>query len=80
MGTQFDAFGHQGKAVRMADGSVKSVYYNGFTRGGADRRRTAGVGGLEALGVEHVKPIITRGILIDIAATRACPCSTAATK
>ena len=25
------------------------------------------IGGLEALGVEHVKPIITRGILIDIA-------------
>ena len=31
MGTQFDAFGHQGQAVRMADGSLKSVYYNGFT-------------------------------------------------
>ena len=29
--------------------------------------KNRGVGGLEALGVERVKPIITRGILIDIA-------------
>ena len=66
MGTQFDAFGHQGRVVRMADGTLKNVYYNGFTQEeltGTNR----GQGGLEALGVEHVKPIITRGILIDIA-------------
>ena len=66
MGTQFDALGHQGQAVKMADGSIQNVYYNGFTEGdltGANR----GLGGLEALGVEHVKPIITRGILHDIA-------------
>ena len=66
MGTQYDAFGHQGKVVRMADGSLKNVYYNGFTQ--ADLTgKNRGVGGLEALGVEHVKPIVTRGILIDIA-------------
>lgn len=67
MGTQFDALGHQGQSVKMADGSVQNVYYNGFTEEdltGANR----GMGGLEALGVEHVKPIFTRGILIDIAA------------
>ena len=72
MGTQFDAFGHQGKVVRMADGSLKGVYYNGFTEEeliGANR----GVGGLQALGVETVKPIITRGILIDIAAFKGVP-------
>jgi kynurenine formamidase len=65
MGTQFDAFGHMGRSVRMADGSVHYVYYNGFTEAdltGANR----GLGGLEALGVEGVKPIITRGILLDI--------------
>jgi len=66
MGTQFDAFGHQGKAVRMADGSLKNVYYNGFTQEDLSGRNR-GVGGLEALGVEHVKPIVTRGILVDIA-------------
>ena len=72
MGTQFDAFGHQGRVVRMADGTLKNVYYNGFTQEeltGANR----GLGGLEALGVEHVKPIITRGILIDIAGYKGVP-------
>src|SRR5262245_39174344 len=61
MGTQFDAFGHQGRTVRMADGTLKNVYYNGFTQDELTGRNR-GVGGLEALGVEHVKPIITRGI------------------
>ena len=72
MGTQFDAFGHQGRVVRMADGTLKGVYYNGFTEEeliGANR----GVGGLQALGVEHVKPIITRGILVDIAGFKGIP-------
>ena len=72
MGTQFDAFGHQGKTVRMADGTLKNVYYNGFTQEDLTGRNR-GVGGLEALGVEHVKPIITRGILIDIAGYKGVP-------
>jgi kynurenine formamidase len=72
MGTQFDAFGHQGQAVRMADGSVKNVYYNGFTEEELTGARQ-GVDGLEALGVEHVKPIITRGILVDIAGYKGVP-------
>ncbi|MBI3046807.1 MAG: cyclase family protein [Acidobacteria bacterium] len=66
MGTQYDGFGHQGRVVRMADGTLKNVYYNGFTQEDLTGRNR-GIGGLEALGVEHVKPIITRGILIDIA-------------
>jgi kynurenine formamidase len=72
MGTQFDAFGHQGQSVRMADGAVKNVYYNGFTQEdltGANQ----GLGGLEALGVEHVKPIITRGILVDVVGFKGMP-------
>jgi kynurenine formamidase len=66
MGTQFDALGHQGRTVQMADGSKQAVFYNGFTDqdlAGKD----LGLNGIEALGVEHVKPIITRGILIDVA-------------
>lgn len=66
MGTQFDALGHQGRNLQMADGSAETVFYNGFTAGelfGMNRGR----GGIEALGVEHMKPFITRGILIDIA-------------
>lgn len=72
MGTQFDALGHQGENVQMADGSFETVFYNGFT----ERELTSGnrgVGGLEALGVEHMKPFITRGILIDIAAFKGVP-------
>ncbi|MGH9253570.1 MAG: cyclase family protein [Vicinamibacterales bacterium] len=72
MGTQFDAFGHQGRVVRMADGTLKNVYYNGFTQEemtGANR----GLGGLQVLGVEHVKPIVTRGILIDVAGYKGVP-------
>ena len=72
MGTQFDALGHQGVAVRMGDGSLQSVFYNGVTEEemtGANQ----GLGGIEALGVEHVKPIITRGILIDIAGYKGVP-------
>ena len=72
MGTQFDALGHMGEAVKMADGSLQFVYYNGFTEDeltGTNR----GLGGLEALGVEQVKPIITRGILLDIAGQKGVP-------
>jgi kynurenine formamidase len=66
MGTQFDALSHQGRHVRMADGSVEAVFYNGFTDTelmGPAR----GLGGVAALGVEQMKPFITRGVLIDIA-------------
>ncbi len=62
VGTQFDGLGHAGKRIKMADGSVKDVFYNGFTR---DEILTPY--GLRALGVETVLPIITRGILLDIA-------------
>ena len=66
MGTQFDGFAHQGGNIQMEDGSFQSVFYNGFNVDdlfGENRGR----GGVEALGVEQMKPFITRGILIDIA-------------
>lgn len=72
MGTQFDALGHQGKTVQMADGTLQNVYYNGFTQNDLTGRNR-GVGGLEALGVEHTKPIITRGILVDVAGYKNIP-------
>ena len=65
-GTQFDGLGHQAGNIEMADGSYQTVFYNGFTKDellGANR----GSNGLEALGVETMKPFITRGILIDVA-------------
>ena len=65
-GTQFDGLGHQAGNIEMADGSVQSVFYNGYTKdellGG-----NLGRNGLEALGVETMKPFITRGVLIDVA-------------
>ncbi len=69
IGTQFDALGHTGMTMKMADGSEKDVFYNGFTRDEVN----AGAYGLQALGVEKVPPIITRGILIDIAAYKGIP-------
>ena len=63
VGTQFDGLGHIGGEVRYADGSLNRVFYNGFTTG----EMNAGTG-LRQLGIEHVKPILTRGVLIDLPA------------
>ncbi|MFQ5684691.1 MAG: cyclase family protein [Candidatus Binatia bacterium] len=62
VGTQFDGPGHVGKRMKMADGTVQDVFYNGFT---LEEMRSPYE--LRKLGVENVKPYITRGILIDIA-------------
>ena len=58
--------GHQAGNIEMADGSFQTVFYNGYTKDellGGNRGRD----GLEALGVDTMKPFITRGILIDVA-------------
>jgi kynurenine formamidase len=62
VGTQFDGPGHIGTRLRYQDGTIQDVYYNGYT--GAEMY---GPYGLKELGIENVKPIITRGILIDLA-------------
>ncbi|MGD2166481.1 MAG: cyclase family protein [Gammaproteobacteria bacterium] len=62
VGTQFDGLGHIGQEMEMADGSVERVFYNGFTG-----REMFAQDGLQRLGVEHIKPIFTRGILVDVA-------------
>ncbi len=61
VGTQFDGPGHPGRKMKMADSSTTHVFYNGFTE---DEMRSPY--GLLKLGVENVKPIITRGIFIDV--------------
>jgi kynurenine formamidase len=63
VGTQFDGPGHPGRKLKMEDGSNANVFYNGYT--GDEMRNPYG---LKKLGVENVKPIVTRGILIDLAA------------
>lgn len=62
VGTQFDGPGHPGRKIKMADSSTRTVFYNGFTE-----NEMRSPYGLLQLGVENVKPIITRGILIDLA-------------
>ena len=72
MGTSYDSLGHQGRGVRMADGTLMPTYYNGFTEKEMTSR-SGGAAGLEALGIETMKPIITRGVLIDVAAYKGVP-------
>ena len=61
VGTQFDGLAHAGREVDMADGTTEAVFYNGFTGSEMDGRY-----GFAHLGMEHVRPIITRGLLIDL--------------
>lgn len=61
VGSQFDGLGHIG----MVAGDGKLRYYNGLTE---DEVATAY--GLKKLGAEHLKPFFTRGILLDVLATR----------
>jgi hypothetical protein len=63
VGTQFDGPGHVGQRVKMADGTETFVFYNGVPA--AEMR---GPYGLRRNGVENVKPILTRGIYVDLAA------------
>jgi len=62
VGTQFDGLTHIGTRMTMADGSVQDVYYNGFTG-----EEILGAHGMRQLGIEKIRPIVTRGILIDVA-------------
>jgi kynurenine formamidase len=68
VGTQLDGLGHIGQEVTMQGGGTEQVFYNGFTAKEMDAPT-----GLQKLGIEHIKPIITRGILIDIASYKGMP-------
>jgi kynurenine formamidase len=54
VGTQFDGLGHVG---------IGDLFYNGH-----NRREFAKAEGMTTLGVEHVGALVTRGVLIDVAA------------
>ena len=64
VGTQFDGLGHIGVAVKGQD-KAEMRFYNGFTAG-----EISDAYGLKKLGVEHVKPIFTRGMMLNIAAVK----------
>ena len=57
VGTQFDGLGHVG----VVHNGVER-FYNGYTED-----QIKGAYGLQSLGIELIKPIFTRGILIDVA-------------
>ena len=65
VGTQFDGPGHIGALIKYGDGSMKGVYYNGFPQ-----EEVVHPDGLLHLGVQNVKPIVSRGILIDVAGVK----------
>lgn len=62
IGTQFDGPGHIGLRQTMDDGSEKDIYYNGFTG-----EEIYSPYELKKLGVENIRPYVTKGILIDVA-------------
>lgn len=61
VGTQFDGLGHIGCSLGADPDKSEMRFYNGFS---ADEVVTPY--GLSKLGVEHVKPFFTRGILVDM--------------
>jgi kynurenine formamidase len=56
VGSQFDGLGHIAAYV-----GNEIRYYNGFTQ-----EQVGGAYGLKKLGIHHVKPFFTRGMLLDI--------------
>ena len=65
VGTQFDGFGHIGVQLGPDGDKTQMRYYNGFTE-----QEIATADGLVKLGIEHIKPIVTRGHLVDAAALK----------
>jgi kynurenine formamidase len=61
-GTQFDGLCHMGTQMGRPGDNSELRYYNGLTQADIGDGR-----GCKKLGVEHVPPIFTRGLLIDIA-------------
>ncbi|WP_421707578.1 cyclase family protein [Algihabitans sp.] len=61
VGTQFDGLGHIGVEAGNAGDQNERRFYNGVPLS-----EMAGPYGLQKLGMEHVKPFFTPGVLIDI--------------
>jgi kynurenine formamidase len=60
-GTQFDGLGHIGIQLGKDGDKNDMRYYNGFTE-----QEIGDANGLKKLGIEKVKPIFTRGHLVDV--------------
>ena len=71
VGTQVDGLAHIGARIGEAGDLSQEVFYNGYTtkdlhNNDNEMGSTAGSYGLQALGMEHVKPFFCRGILFDV--------------
>ena len=65
VGTQFDGLGHIGIQMGKDGDRTEMRFYNGFTA-----QEISDAYGLKKLGVEKLKPIVTRGHLVDIMAVK----------
>ena len=65
VGTQFDGLGHIGIQLGKNGDKSEMHFYNGFTAA-----EISDAYGLTKLGVEKLKPLFTRGHLVDIAAVK----------
>jgi kynurenine formamidase len=65
VGTQFDGLGHIGVQMGKDGDRAEMRFYNGFTE-----QEIASSDGLVKLGIEHIKPIVTRAHLVDAAALK----------
>ena len=65
VGTQFDGLGHVGVMTGRPGFQSEMRFYNGFTE-----TEIAGGYGLQKLGIEKIRPIFTRGVLIDVAGSK----------
>ncbi len=61
VGTQFDGLAHIGVEVGKPGDTNEQRFYNGFSQ-----HDMAGSYGLAKLGIEHLNPFFTRGILVDV--------------
>ena len=65
VGTQFDGLGHIGIQLGKDGDKNEMRYYNGFTE-----QEVGGAYGLRKIGTEKLKPMFTRGHLIDVMGLR----------
>jgi kynurenine formamidase len=61
VGTQFDGLAHIGVESKGPDDNSGKLYYNGLAA-----TEVHGPFGMKKLGVEHVKPFVTRAVIFDV--------------
>lgn len=65
VGTQFDGLAHIGAEIGGSGNQNEQRFYNGFSQ-----KEMANSYGVNKLGVEHLNPFFTRGVLFDIQTIR----------